>query len=94
MYKDLKAIANKTNTTMFVMAMAHLLDIGIREAVEITDEQIEQLEGNGMMTQDFVQGLVRTTRDIAKVCEHNTTEIIQFCMVEKIFDTKWYKKGA
>lgn len=94
MYKDIKAIYDKTNTIMFVMAVTHLLDIGIRSAVEITNEDIENLAGNGLMTEDFVRDLVRTTRDIAKICEHDTTEIIQFCMVEKIFDTKWYKKGA
>lgn len=92
MYANMKKLYDRTPTVMWNMAVAHLLDIGFREAIQITDEDIEQLEENGMMTQQFVQDLVRTTRDIAKECGNNVVEVIQFCTIEKCFDMKYYKK--
>ena len=91
MYKDLKKIYDNNRLDVFVMATAHLLDIGYRNAVSITDEDINELKENGLMTKEFVQDLVRLTREIAKNVD-SCTEIVQFCMVEKIFDTKYYKK--
>ncbi len=89
MYKDLKKIYDGTRMDIFVMAVGHLLDLGFRTAKEITDEQIAKLPGNGLMTEDFVQNLVRTTREIAQACDSNV-ELIQFCMVENIFDTEFF----
>lgn len=80
----------RENTGTFAMAVAHLLDIGFRNASKITDEQIENLEENGLMTKKFVQDLVRVSREIAKECGNDVVEIIQFCAAEKIFDTEWY----
>lgn len=92
MYNNMKKIYYR-NPQMFIMATAHLLDIGFRKANEITDEDINELEGNGLMTQDFVQDLVRMTRDIAAECGNDVVEIIMFCMAEDIFDIHYYKKG-
>ena len=39
-------------------------------------QQIEKLEGNGLMTQDFVQSLVRCARRICNECEW--IELIEF----------------
>ena len=76
---------------LFAMAVSHLLCIGFNDAQEITDEQIETINGNGLMTKEFCQDLVKLTRDIALVCENNPVSLIQFCMVEEIFDTQFYK---
>lgn len=80
----------RENTGTFAMAVAHLLDVGFRNVSGITDEQIENLEGNGLMTQQFVQDLVRVSREIAKECGNNVVEIVQFCAAENIFDTEYY----
>ena len=40
------------------------MDKGIENTREITDEQIEKMEDNGLMTQRFVQSLVRCARRI------------------------------
>lgn len=90
MYKNLKAIYSKTRLDMFSMAVAHLLDIGFRSAEKITDNEIAQMEGNGLMTQGFVQDLVRLSREIARACDGNPVELIQFCMAEEVFEIKWY----
>ncbi len=92
MYKNLKKIYDNNRLDVFIMATAHLLDIGYRQAVSITDKDIDELEENELMTKEFIQDLVRLTREIAKNVD-SSIEIIQFCMVEKIFDTKYYKKN-
>lgn len=93
-YSGMKKIEDNTNFTLFNMAIAHYCDIGYRNAIKITDEEIESLEENGMMTKEFVQDLVRTTREIARECGNNPIEIIQYCQAEKFYDTKNYKKGV
>ena len=76
MYKDLKKIYDKNHVVLFNMAFTHLMDIGWRNVIEITDKEIEELEGNGMMTKDFVQDLVRLTRELARTAQ--PVELIQF----------------
>lgn len=58
------------------MVFTYLMDKGIENIKEITDEQIEKMEGNGLMTQRFVQSLVRCARRICNECEW--IEIIEF----------------
>ena len=93
MYKELKKIYDEVGISMFVMATSYLIDIGTRQAKELTEEQINsvEMESGSFMTTEYMQNLMRTTKKIAEVCQHNTIEIIQFCMVEKIIDTKGYK---
>ena len=56
--------------------ISYIMDKGIENVKEITDEQIAKLEGNGLMTQDFVQSLVRCARRICNECEW--IELIEF----------------
>lgn len=89
MYKDIKEIYDHTDLAVFSMATTQLMIMGWNEAEELTDEEIAEQEGNGLMTQEFVQDLLRLTRKIAKTC--SPVEFIQFCQVEKLYDTKGYK---
>lgn len=93
MYTKLKKIYDDNRIDVFSMAYTHLLDIGFTEATTITDEEISQYEGNGLMTKDFVHDLVRLARDIALACDGNPCELIQFAQVVKLFDTKFYKRS-
>ena len=88
-YNELKKIMNREGITVFLMATSHLIDIGYRNAIEITDKDIEELEGNGLMTQRFVQNLVKVTREIAQTV--SIVELIQFFEVEKLYDIKGFK---
>jgi hypothetical protein len=92
MYANLKEIYRKTQGAMWSMSVAYLLDKGFTYVQQITDEQIETLNGNTLMTADFEQDIVRTARDIANECGNDVIEIIQFCMIEECFDTEWYKE--
>lgn len=56
--------------------VSYIMDKGMENIKEITDEQIKKLEGNGLMTQEFVQSLVRCARRICRECEW--IELIEF----------------
>lgn len=91
MYNSIKKIYDKTDRAIFSMAAAYLMDIGWNETKQITDEDIEtRVEGNGLMTKEFCQDLVRVARDIAQAC--TSVEFIQLCQVEKLYDTKGLPK--
>ena len=90
MYGNMKKIY-LSNQVMFCMAVANLLDMGFRRIENLTDEDIAKVEGNGFMTKDFAQDLMRMSRDIARECGNDVIEIIQFCQKAKVFDTKFYK---
>ena len=80
----------RKNPRTFPIAVAYFADKGYSFTKQITDEDIAELEGNGLMTKEFVQELVRTAREITEATDDNAVEIIQFCAAEEIFDTQWY----
>lgn len=84
-YAEVKKIYNANRLDIFVMAISYLMDIGFRNAKEITDEDIEEAEGNGLMTKGFVEELMKIARDIANVCE--PSELIQLCQMVEPFAT-------
>ena len=87
--KKLEEIYSNTRLDYFVMAISHLMDIGWSKAELITDEQLEQAEGNGFMTKEFVVWINKTAREIAKACE--PSELICFCQYHDLFDTNCYE---
>ena len=80
----------RKNPSIFPMATGYLTDKGFEFVKQITDEDIEELEGNGLMTEEFVKDLVQTAREIVEASDNSSVEIIQFCAAEKIFDTQYY----
>lgn len=71
-----KIIEEEFDSRMGNAVISYIMDKGMSSVKEITDEQIEKLEGNGLMTQDFVQSLVRCARRICNECKWN--ELIEF----------------
>lgn len=71
-----KIIEEEFDSRMGNAVISYIMDEGIENVKEITDDQIEELEGNGLMTQDFVQSLVRCARRICNECE--LIELIEF----------------
>jgi len=53
----------------YVMIISYIIDKGQSVIKEITDEEIDALEENGLMTADFVKGLVRAARAVVKECD-------------------------
>ena len=62
-----KIIEEEFDSRMGNAVVSYIMDKGMSNVKEITDEQIEKLEGNGLMTQDFVQSLVRCAKRIGYV---------------------------
>ena len=77
---------------MFAMAVTHLLDIGFRAASKITDDDISTLKGNALMTVNFIQDLVRLSRDIAIACGDDLVTLIQFCQYKDIFEKRSFNE--
>lgn len=71
-----KIIEEEFDSRMGNAVISYIMDKGIENVKEITDEQISKLEGDGFMTQDFVQSLVRCARRICNECEW--IELIEF----------------
>ena len=61
------------------VVFSYIMDKGIKFIKQITDEQISKIEGNGLMTADFVQSLVRCARRICNECEW--IEMIEFIRI-------------
>ena len=92
MYSKIKEIYDKTRLDVFAMAITYIIDTGYDYVKAITDEEISTMEGNGLMTQDFVHSLVKIAREITIAAEQ-PTEIIQFCDAEGVFETTYYTGG-
>ena len=69
MYSKLNEIYSKTRVDVFVMALGYLIEKGTSNIAEITDDEINEIDGNGFMTKEFSQMLVKLARDIAKKIE-------------------------
>lgn len=59
---------------------SYLFDKGYSFCQSVTDEDIAKLEGNVMMTTDFVQSLVRCARDLTN--EFELIDIMQYIRCE------------
>lgn len=53
-----------------LMALAYTLgQLGMDNASNMTDDEIESMDGNPMMSKEFVQSLARCARRIGKECD-------------------------
>lgn len=71
-----KIIEEEFDSRMGNAVISYIMDKGIENVKKITDEQIRKIEGNGLMTAEFLQSLVRCARRICVECEW--MEIIEF----------------
>lgn len=62
-------IKNEMGAEYETMMVSYIFDKGYSFCKEIADEDIAEIEGNGMMTKEFVQSLVRCARDLANEFE-------------------------
>lgn len=91
MSKVKNIINEEFDCRLSMMVMTYLLDqIGMSNAKDISDEEIDALQENGLMTEDFVKSLVRCARRIARECSF-VNDIIPFMVTE--FDYLCNKEG-
>lgn len=78
-----KIIEDNFDMRMENMVFAYIFEKGMEYIRQITEEEIKQIPGNGLMTDNFCQALVRTAVIICEECEFSEiTEYIRlylFC---------------
>lgn len=89
-YNKLEELYRKYHPAQFNMAVAQLLEIGFRNAAEITDKEINEAKGNAMMTTGFWQETLRLVKEIAQ--NYSPVEFMQFCEVMEPLDIRWFSK--
>lgn len=92
MYAKLNEIYDKTQTAVFVCGITYLIEKGMENVVQITDEQIAEVKGNGLMTDGFCQTIIKVAKKIAESVE-SSVEIIQFADAKGLFETEYYTNG-
>ena len=75
----------------YVMILSYILDKGQSTIIQITDEDIENLEENGLMTKEFIQGLVKTAREVVLNCDQS--DIIALAKAEWCCTGEHYDPG-
>ena len=73
----------------YVMIISYILDKGQSVIAEISDDEITAIEGNGLMTADFVKGLVRAARAVVKECDQNDIVRLikaEWCCAGEVYD--------
>jgi len=73
----------------YVMIISYIIDKGQATISQIEDEDIDTLEGNGLMTADFVKGLVRAARAVVRECDQNDIVRLikaEWCCAGEIYD--------
>lgn len=91
-YSKLKDIYSDSRFDVMAMVLTYILDKGWSNIKELTDEEIESFEGNGIMTKGFVQHLAKTAREVCNAVE-NPTELYQFCDAYGIYETTYFSDG-
>lgn len=86
---ELRALKQRVGDGIFVMAISCILSKGIDKIIDLTDDEISNVPGNGFMTSAFCQELVRTAREITHIAEG--VQIIQFCQIDDTLDVRPYK---
>lgn len=87
-YKKLEKLYCKYHPAQFNMAIAQLLDIGFRDAAEITDKEINEAKGNAMMTDEFWRDTLMLMRNLATSC--SPVELMQFIETEEPFEVRYF----
>ena len=90
-YEKINEVKRGQRMGVFAMSVTYLLDKGYDFCKRLTDKDISEAEGNGFMTREFCQCIIRTARDIANA-EDSPIEIIQFCSLDDTFELTRYNE--
>lgn len=85
MLKARKICDNVAPGIPYVMILSYILDKGEATIRQIEDEDIDGLDGNGLMTADFVKGLVRAAREVVLNCDQDD--------IVRLFKAEWCCSG-
>jgi hypothetical protein len=74
---------------LIIFACTYFFDIGYAQAKELTVDDVQAAKGNGLMTKEFEQELIQTTREISAVVESGI-DLVQFCAIDDTYDTRTF----
>lgn len=78
-----RLIENEFDSRMEAAVISYILDEGIKDLKNGTEESISKIEGNGFMSAEFLQALVRTAIKICKT--YTSMEIMCFIRMSCLF---------
>lgn len=82
MNKVKQIIDNEFDSRLGLAVLSYTLgQLGQDQAATLTDEDIEKTEGNGIMTESFVQSLMRCAKRVASECSF-TNDIVPYIIEE------------
>ena len=88
MNKVKQIIEDEFDGRLGLMVIAYLLDqIGMTRAATITEEDIAAVKGNDFVSDEFMQGIVKAARRIAKECNF-THDVIPYIVTELAYLAK------
>ncbi len=87
-YENLEKLYRKHHPAQFNMAIMQLMEIGFKNAENITDKEISKAKGNAMMTDEFWRDTLTLMRDLATSC--SPVELMQFIEVEEPFEIRYF----
>ena len=85
MYEKLRAIELAFSPEIFGLAIAVLLDEGIKTISSLTDNEIENLEGGSLISDDLWQTIIKVARSIAIVIKEDPTVLVSYCQDNNFF---------
>lgn len=69
----------------YVVILSYILDKGQSVIKEITDEDIDEIEGNALMTAEFCKDIVRAAREVVRNCDQSD--------IVRLFKAEWCCAG-
>ena len=85
MYEKLRAIELAFSPEIFGLAVAVLLDEGIKTISNLTDNEIENLKGGSLIPDDLWQTIIKVARSIAIVIKEDPTVLVSYCQDNNFF---------
>ena len=86
MYEKLKTIELAYTPQIFGLAIAVLLDEGVKTISILTDEEIKQQKGNSLISDELWQTIIKVARSIATTIKDDPTVLVSYCQDNHFFN--------
>lgn len=86
MYEKLKLIELVHTSQVFGLAIAVLLEEGVKTISKLTDEEIARQKGNALISDEFWQTIIKVARSIATTIKDDPSVLVSYCQDNKFFN--------
>ena len=87
MYEKLKLIELTYTSQIFGLAIAVLLDEGVKTISNLTDKEIEKQKGDCLISDELWQTVIEAARSIATTIKEDPTLLISYCQDNNFFNS-------